>query len=515
MLLFHLSMLIFCSPLASAQYDPQDSPGRSVFVHLFEWKWTDIAAECERFLGPKGFGGVQVSPPNEHRLITTPPYPWYERYQPVSWKLTSRSGTEAEFKNMVKRCNNAGVRIYVDAVFNQMAGDRGVGSAGSPYDSNSLSYPGVPFTPSDFTNRSECHTQSGDISNYDDPNEVRNCRLLGMPDVAIYKEHTRKILENYLNRLIDIGVAGFRIDAAKHVWPEHLKGLLTCLKALNSKWFPAGARPFIFQEVIDQGGQTVKSIDYTGNGRVTEFKFGLQLSKGVMKRDGQMLKYYRNFGEEWGLLPTDRAVVFVDNHDNQRGHGGGGDVLTFRSPREYKIANIYMLAHPYGLPKIMSSYLWPQNIQNNEDKNNWIGPPSDKDGRTNDVEIHSDDSCGGGWICEHRWRQITNMVAFRNIAGNSSLVHWWDNGGNQVAFGRGSTGKTTAFVVINNDNQKMQKQLQTGLPSGNYCDVISGSRQGRLCSGKLIRVDADGMAMFSIDNHDEDPVAAIHLDSRI
>lgn len=29
-------------------------------VHLFEWKWKDIALECERFLGPKGFGGVQV-----------------------------------------------------------------------------------------------------------------------------------------------------------------------------------------------------------------------------------------------------------------------------------------------------------------------------------------------------------------------------------------------------------------------------------------------------------------------
>lgn len=30
-------------------------------VHLFEWKWDDIAAECERFLGPRGFGGIQVS----------------------------------------------------------------------------------------------------------------------------------------------------------------------------------------------------------------------------------------------------------------------------------------------------------------------------------------------------------------------------------------------------------------------------------------------------------------------
>jgi alpha-amylase len=26
-----------------------------VFVHLFEWKWRDIATECEQNLGPAGF----------------------------------------------------------------------------------------------------------------------------------------------------------------------------------------------------------------------------------------------------------------------------------------------------------------------------------------------------------------------------------------------------------------------------------------------------------------------------
>lgn len=39
-------------------------------VHLFEWKWRDIANECETFLGPNGFGGVQVSPPTENTVIT-------------------------------------------------------------------------------------------------------------------------------------------------------------------------------------------------------------------------------------------------------------------------------------------------------------------------------------------------------------------------------------------------------------------------------------------------------------
>jgi alpha-amylase len=57
---------------------------RTAFVHLFEWTWNDIARECEAFLGPKGYAAVQVSPPNEHRLLLG--RPWYERYQPVSYR---------------------------------------------------------------------------------------------------------------------------------------------------------------------------------------------------------------------------------------------------------------------------------------------------------------------------------------------------------------------------------------------------------------------------------------------
>lgn len=40
-------------------YEPNCN-GKQVIVHLFEWKWTDIAAECERYLANAGFCGVQV-----------------------------------------------------------------------------------------------------------------------------------------------------------------------------------------------------------------------------------------------------------------------------------------------------------------------------------------------------------------------------------------------------------------------------------------------------------------------
>lgn len=33
---------------------------KGVIVHLFEWKFADIAVECEEFLSPHGFAGIQV-----------------------------------------------------------------------------------------------------------------------------------------------------------------------------------------------------------------------------------------------------------------------------------------------------------------------------------------------------------------------------------------------------------------------------------------------------------------------
>jgi alpha-amylase len=113
-------------------------------VHLFEWHWDDVAEECETWLGPKGkrcrsrrandllifaqgFEAVQVSPAMEH--ITGPA--WWTRYQPVSYKIESRSGNRDQFKSMVKRCAKAGVKIYADAVINHMAAGSGTGIAGA------------------------------------------------------------------------------------------------------------------------------------------------------------------------------------------------------------------------------------------------------------------------------------------------------------------------------------------------------------------------------------------------
>jgi alpha-amylase len=77
--------LVSLIAVANAQFNTHQWGGRSGMVHLFEWKWGDIARECESFLAPNGFAGVQISPPNENAIIGG--RPWWERYQPMSYKL--------------------------------------------------------------------------------------------------------------------------------------------------------------------------------------------------------------------------------------------------------------------------------------------------------------------------------------------------------------------------------------------------------------------------------------------
>ncbi|XP_063826245.1 alpha-amylase 1-like isoform X1 [Ostrinia nubilalis] len=482
--------------LTLAFKNPHYSGDRTTMVHLFEWKWDDIADECERFLGPNGFGGIQISPPNENLIIRAHNRPWWERYQPMSYRLITRSGNEQQFTNMVRRCNNVGVRIYVDAIINHMTGtwSENVGTAGSTATFGQWSYPAVPYGWNDF-NWPNCVIQGSDYAN--NAERVRNCELSGLKDLNQGTEHVRTMIVNYMNHLIDLGVAGFRIDAAKHMWPGDLRIIYERLRNLNTNHgFPAGARPYIYQEVIDLGGEAVTKHEYTPLAAVTEFKFGMELSRAFQR--GNQLRWLVNWGPQWGLMDSEDSLTFIDNHDNQRGHGAGGNILTHRQPKEYKAAIAFMLAHPYGEPQLMSSYSFTDTE---------AGPPMNSNQDIISPSINSDGTCGNGWVCEHRWRQIFQMVQFRNVAGNTGLNDWWDNGSNQIAFCRGGQ----AFIAFNNDLWDLSQTLQTCLPAGQYCDIISGSRSGNGCTGKVVTVGNDGRAHISVGANEYDMMLAIHV----
>lgn len=453
-LLLGLTCLAACSAIAPPDDISQNVPTstRTTFVQMFEWKWPDIARECEVFLGPSGYAAVQVSPPNEH----VPGSEWWTRYQPVSYRLESRGGTREQFADMVRRCRDSGVAIYGDAIINHMASvGTGTGVAGSEY--GEYDYP-VPYTYDDFHH---CDRHDDDIiRNYHDPWEVQTCELNKLADLDTANPAVQARIASYLNDMLSLGVEGFRIDAAKHMSHEDIAAILQLLETDTH----------IYQEVIDRGGEPIKGSDYLGNGLVSEFKFGMAVFDAF---DSRKLDGLSDIASREGFLPPEKAVIFIDNHDIQRGHAGAGEVLNYKRGTLYELANVFMLASPYGNPMVMSSYRFEDGDQ---------GPPDSRP-----IDEHSGE-CNDDWVCEHRLPAIASMVKFRNFTDGTGVVNWQVLGEAAIAFGRGDKG----FVVINIGDTQIDTIVSTGMHPGSYCNIVTE------CEGESQDVQADGSLQVSL-----------------
>jgi alpha-amylase len=131
------------------------------------------------------------------------------------------------------------------------AGSELTGTAGTQSDPSTRNFPAVPFSSKHFH-------KSCAINDYQNPTEVRDCELSGLPDLDQSQEAVRSKIVDFMNQLLDLGVAGFRMDACKHMWPEDLKAIYGTLKGLNRTFgYRPEAKPFIFQEVIDLGMEAV------------------------------------------------------------------------------------------------------------------------------------------------------------------------------------------------------------------------------------------------------------------
>ena len=112
------------------------------------------------------------------------------------------------------------------------------------------------------------------MNDYEDPDNIRNCYLVGLCDLYGATDYVRDRVAEYFNDLISIGVAGFRVDAAKHMWPEDIAGIQDRLNSLPTKHgFKAGSKPFFYHEVIDRDDGAVIVDEYFDLGWVTEFRY--------------------------------------------------------------------------------------------------------------------------------------------------------------------------------------------------------------------------------------------------
>lgn len=415
--------------------------GGDSILNMFEWNWNSIAAECEGPLANSGYTYVQTSPPNEHiRGDDTTPgeeNAWYIHYQPVSYKIESRLGTRAEYQDMIATCNANGIGVIADVVINHMAAgsatETRTGWAGSQY--RQFDYPDAGYDASDFHNTGSNYCE---IDNYQDRNEVQTCHLVGLNDLDTSQTDVRETIAAYLNDLESLGVAGFRVDAAKHISATDLAAIMNLVDG----------DPYIVQEVIGAAGEPITEAEYTGIGDVQEFSYAYDLKNHI--NGGSEARQLTTMGTSWGY--TSPAGVFVANHDTER----GSQTMNYKYGQDYLLAEAFMLAYPFGTPASYTGY---------EFSSNNAAPPLNPDGTVADAV------CGtGAFTCIHRSPYMSGMAGFRAATAGEPVVNTWGSG-DALAFGRGDTG----HVVVNAGTSSITQTFTTSLPNGSYTDVISGN----------------------------------------
>ncbi|MEN9866886.1 MAG: hypothetical protein RL748_2476 [Pseudomonadota bacterium] len=475
-------------------------------VQMFHWKWNDIAKECTNWLGPKGFGAVQISPPNSSAVLGF----WYDLYQPVDYtNLNSRMGTAAQLQTMINTCHAAGVRVYADVVLNHLAAAGNTSSAGASYNSASLTYPR--FSAPDF--HSNCainpNTDYNSPANGGNRSSVINCRLVGLPDLNTGSSYVQGQLRTFLTTLINMGIDGFRIDAAKHIAPADISGILAGVTRTTKANEPL----WLAQEVIPDGN--VNRADYFGIGGLNEFQFPF-LMKAMFRGDnGQSISQVRTYmgqpgawGGTWGFIDSAKASVFVNNWDTERdgsslnaSNNTGSYPNDSNGTKRYDLANIFMLAWPYGHTQLASGFKFSSRDQDHPN----VSP----------FDANGNPQINVAWDFIHRWSDLANMVAFRNTTAGTTLDNFVQGNNNQIAFSRGNAG----FVAINNDGTVWNLNYTTKLPAGTYCNVIQGLANATktACSGGSVVVSSTGAISVSIPANGGSavPAVALHINQKL
>lgn len=458
---------------------------QSVGAQMFMWPFKSLKTECTKVLGPEGLDWIMVSPPQEDVTGSQ----WWVHYQPVSYKLDSQLGTPQEFADMVNACNAAGVQVIVDAVINHMANSSGTGFAGTDF--NKYYYKGL-YEADEFHDglpETDPNFCSGSIDNYNDPFQIVHCELGGLPDLTTEKEKTRDTIAAYLNHLIDLGVAGFRVDAAKHIGITDMTAITNKLKLVN------GQKPYILSETV---GDVTTNEPFTAIGDVFSWDWQDQFSNIFSGQPG----LGRPSDARKALIgDPNKTIIMVSNHDTEH---HGPTAITYRDPKRYQAASAFLMADALGKPMLYTGYAFA-------DEND--GPPAAANGYYKAAvcpkvaNVPSNKYKVGNFICMERWTSVKGMIQWRHEVGTAEMTNAIS--ANQVlSFTRG-----TGFFALNTKAVASAKvSLNTGLPAGTYCDVYTGGakakKAGGKCVGAKIVVGANGVAKFTIP-----AMSAVAIDS--
>ncbi|MGF1512954.1 MAG: alpha-amylase family glycosyl hydrolase [Elainellaceae cyanobacterium] len=314
-----------CSP--APETSSEKSFGPTAIFHAFNQQYSDVASfVCT--LADQGYSHVQISPAQK----SNPGGEWWKRYQPLDLSVIEGLGTEAELGQLIDQAASCNVKIIADVVFNHMANLDG----GEDFE-DLTKYPNL--SPADFnTVPSNLGQKPCDINYSDgDRSTELDCWLGGLPDLK-FTDNVKAIQKAHLKMLLDLGVAGFRFDAAKHIPAEVLSEYMDFIDR------ESGGMAWSYLEVIQDGDTSAE--DYNAIAPVSDF-----ILYGSMKTAF-------TFGGDLRSLPANAiddpsSVTFGRNHDTIAELNAFA-INPYDEVTDAYLADAYVLARQDGVPLVFN-----------------------------------------------------------------------------------------------------------------------------------------------------------------
>jgi len=435
-----------------------------IILHAFNWTFNEIK---ERIVEIKqlGYRAVLTSP-----ISYSQGNEWWMRYQPIDLRLIySPLGTKAEFIAMIEAAKLAEIEIYVDIVINHMA---------HRYDADNLEYPGSEMLEKYKSDRKYLQNRIyGDIgrnqfssadfhpkqiiNNYQNVDEIRNFRIHdervpnGLPDFAL-TENVILQQNAYLKALLEVGVKGFRIDAAKHVPVEHINGIID--EEIRSK-------AFVFAEVIpEQNFQIIREVLASTSISLYDFPHFFKLRKSFDW--GESFKILEEY-ERSVLIDKFKSVTIVNTHDIPNNSAMKNQA--FNNIEDELLAYTYILGRDGGCPLLFT----------------------DKGDNRDGV-----DSFNNRWKDLYKHSEISQMIDFHNFAHGSKMEFKYVSDGVMVVE-RLSKG----FFAINKTANLIEIDINFSSLNGTLRSLFSNDSIHIGANNYSLKLSPRSKIMACIDSH--------------
>ena len=437
-------------------HDPNCTNTETI-LHVWSWNFPTIAENMKK-IADAGFTMLQTSPVNacfspeggNIKIFDEKEGNWYHYYQPLDWTIGNNIvGTEDQMKAMLDSAKKYDIKVLVDVLPNHTAFD--IDLVTDEF------YAAVGGRDKMF----HTHGLKG-INDYNDRTQCTHMGVGGLPDVNTENPLFQKYYMGFVNKLIAMGVRGFRYDTAKHIGVHSDPIDTEAGVTENDFWDVATGRKevlgislaipydslFVYGEVLQD--RNVPESEYAGYFGQTASTYGYIIREVLEKRsakDIDIISWYHAAAPEF-------LTTWVESHDTYC-NANESAVLT---DAQIRTGWVFLTARQNGTPLFYSR---PMNSsRDNYWGDNLLGA------RGNDEFFHP---------------EVVAVNLFRKeMKGQKEDIRISEDG-ETVIINRGDKGA----AIINFAAEENLVNIPTGLPDGEYADKVYGQsfkvENGILC----------------------------------